>query len=95
MKQTIAQKIDNDMAREGFTLAGKTSGQPTTRRGSNLNRLVVRLNLLDAYLIEKKMESDGLQVERTILIMRGAKQQRATEGTDLFVYTKARGESHA
>lgn len=90
MTTTIEQTITNEMQKDGYTLHGTTSGWMTTRRGSNLNRYLVNNNLLDAYLVDKKLVSDGLldDNQRRVVIRCGAKRRHQTEGTNLHVYTK-------
>lgn len=60
MKKTIAQNEIEKAEKMGYKLHGKTSGTPTTRRGSNLCSYLERNNLLDAYLTDEKSANEGL-----------------------------------
>lgn len=73
-KQTIAQKITEELEKDGFELVGRTSGWFSLRKGSNLSRKLDQLGL--------DYESDAVQVRA------GAKKQHRTEGTDLLIFEK-------
>lgn len=72
MKKTIAETIKDEMTGQGYTLVGKTSGWNTARKGSNLQKLLAALGL----------------GRDEVTVRQGAKKQRQTEGTDLFVFKK-------
>ena len=71
--KTIAQKITEQMESEGFRLIGKTSGQPTTRKGSNLDKLFKSLGVTEEQVIWKTGARAGKQ---------------KTEGYELLVFAK-------
>jgi len=73
MKKTIAQTKIDEMTSKGYKLVGKTSGNYTFRKGSNLAR---------------KLESLGL-TEQTCEVCTGARAgKNATEGYELLIFTK-------
>lgn len=71
--KTKAQQITEDMQAQGYRLAGKTSGWLSFRKGSNLAGLIEVLGL----------------TESEVIVKCGAKEQHATEGTELLVFVKA------
>jgi hypothetical protein len=73
MKKTIAQNQIDEMTSKGYKLAGKTSGQFTFRKGSNLAR---------------KLASLGL-TEQTCEVRAAARAGRnATEGYQLLIFVE-------
>lgn len=69
---TIAGKRIADMAAQGYTYRGYTTGQYSEKPNSNLGRKLASMKLTIA------------QVE----VRTGAKMHRATEGTELLIFTK-------
>lgn len=91
MKQSIKKTITEEMNEKGYQLIGVTSGWFTTRRGSNLEKKLKQLGVFETYMIEEKEIADGLRYadEATFIIRCGARKQRRTEGTDIFIYQKS------
>ena len=69
---TIAGKRIAEMEAQGYTYRGYTTGQYSEKPNSNLGR---------------KLQSMGLALEN-VEIRTGAKMHRATEGTELLIFTK-------
>jgi len=74
MKKTIAQTRIEEMTAKGYTLAGRTSGLYSFRKGSNLAR---------------KLETLGL-AEANVDVRTGARAgQHANDGYELLIFVKA------
>lgn len=72
MKKTIAQQRIEEMESQGYKLAGRTSGQPSMRKGSNLS---------------KAIEALGLTPD-AVIVKQGAHKQRGADGWELLIFTK-------
>lgn len=73
MKTTIAQTIKSEMEGKGHKFLGQTSGTFTFRKGSNLNRYLSHLSLLEADVIVRAGARAG---------------KHANDGYQLLVFTK-------
>jgi hypothetical protein len=72
-QQTIAQRVINEMAANGYKLAGQTTGWLSFRKRTNLSHEIERLGL------------DPNQVR----VREGAKLQRQSQGTQLLIFVKS------
>ena len=84
--KTIAQTKIDQMTTKGYKLAGKTSGLPSLRKGSNLYRRLESLGLSADNAIIDQTENGLLSGK--IIIRLGAHKWHGTEGWELLIFTK-------
>jgi hypothetical protein len=73
MRETMAQKVIDEMRIKGFRLVGQTSGQFSFRKGSNLSQALECLGL----------------TEYEVKVRTGARAgKNATEGYQLLIFVK-------